>query len=142
MIGEQIKVLRNELNLTQMKFAEKLGVKRNTVGQWEIGRNIPTDTAISLMCKEFNVNEEWLRSGKGEMFTHDSRKDRISELAKQLLSKETDTFKNIFITILSNLTEDQWEILAQKAMELYGMNFEQARIQKKNTNLLILKRKM
>ncbi len=65
---ERIKRLRKTLDLTQQEFANKIGVKRNTVGQYEIGRNEPTVTVISLICKEFNVNEEWLRNGTGEMF--------------------------------------------------------------------------
>lgn len=65
---ERIKKIRKELDLTQQKFADKLGVKRNTVGQWECGINAITDQVITSICREFNVNEAWLRTGTGEMF--------------------------------------------------------------------------
>ena len=65
---ERIKKIRKELDLTQQKFADKLGVKRNTVGQWECGINAITDQVITSICREFNVNESWLRTGTGEMF--------------------------------------------------------------------------
>lgn len=65
---ERIKKLRKELNLTQQAFADKLSIKRNTIANYELGRNAPVDSVIALICREFRVNEEWLRSGKGEMF--------------------------------------------------------------------------
>lgn len=64
----RIKKLRKTLNMTQQEFAERIGVKRNTIGQYEIGRNEPIDSIINLICREFNVNEEWLRTGIGQMF--------------------------------------------------------------------------
>ena len=79
---DRIKGLRRALDLTQQEFAERIGVKRNTVGQYEIGRNAPTDTVISLICKEYGVNEEWLRTGSGEMFAPDPG-DELEALAKK-----------------------------------------------------------
>ena len=67
-LNERLKKLRRTLDLTQQAFSDKLGVKRNTVGQWEIGRNEPSDAIIFSICREFNVNEDWLRTGNGEMF--------------------------------------------------------------------------
>lgn len=64
----RIKKLRKTLNMTQQEFAERIGVKRNTIAQYEIGRNEPIDSIINLICREFNVNEEWLRTGIGQMF--------------------------------------------------------------------------
>lgn len=67
-MNERIKKLRKLLDLTQQEFAERIGVKRNTVATYEGGRNTPVDAVVSLICKEFNVNEEWLRYGTGNMF--------------------------------------------------------------------------
>lgn len=67
-MNERIKKLRKELDMTQQKFGACIGIKGNTVAQWESGRNEPPDSAITFICKEFNVNEEWLRNGTGEMF--------------------------------------------------------------------------
>ena len=66
--------------MTQQEFAERIGVKRNTIGQYEIGRNEPIDTVINLICREFNVNEEWLRNGEGEMF-NPAPSDVLDQLA-------------------------------------------------------------
>jgi len=56
------------LDLTQQEFASRIGIKRNTIANYEAGRNEPIDSVISLICREFNVNEKWLRTGEGEMF--------------------------------------------------------------------------
>lgn len=67
-MNERIKKLRKALDLTQQEFADKISVKRGAIANYEIGRNIPSDSVISLICREFNVSEEWLRNGTGEMF--------------------------------------------------------------------------
>lgn len=67
-IKERLKKIRNNLHLTQQEFADKLGIKRNTVATYETGKSNPSDSAVVLICREFNVNEEWLRTGRGEMF--------------------------------------------------------------------------
>lgn len=67
-MNERIKKLRKHLDLTQQEFADRIGVKRNTIANYEIGRNVPIDSVLSLIVREFHVSEAWLRSGKGEMF--------------------------------------------------------------------------
>lgn len=72
----RIKELRSSLGLTQQKFADRLGLKRQTIAAYEIGNIEPSDSTLLLMCKEFNVNEIWLRTGQGSMkptVCHDNR---------------------------------------------------------------------
>ena len=71
-IGERIRQVRKFKDLTQKKFADSLGMKQNTVATYEMGRTNPSDPAIKSICREFGVNEEWLRSGEGEMFAPDA----------------------------------------------------------------------
>ena len=66
--NERIKKLRKTLDLTQQEFAERLGIRQNTVAKYETCRGTPTRSVVSLICREFHVNEEWLRTGDGEMF--------------------------------------------------------------------------
>ena len=89
-MNERIKKLRKELDLTQQKFADRLGVKRNTVGQWECGINAITDRVIYSICREFNVNEDWLRYGEGEIFEEMSEQDKIMKYTAMLL-RDTDS---------------------------------------------------
>lgn len=110
-MNERLKKLRKTLDLTQQTFSDKLGVKRNTVAQWEIGRNEPSDAIILSICREFNVNEEWLRTGKGEMFIELSRNEEIAEFVGQLMSDEDDSFKKRLISGLAALDENGWKVL-------------------------------
>lgn len=64
---DRIKKIRKESGLTQEKFAERLGLKRNTIATYETGKSEPMDNIIVSMCREFNINEEWLRYGKEPM---------------------------------------------------------------------------
>lgn len=79
---ERIRKLRRELDLTQEKFAERIGIKRNTIATYESGRNEPVDSVVALICREFHVNEEWLRNGTGEMFAQDSE-DELQALTEK-----------------------------------------------------------
>ncbi|MCO7121957.1 helix-turn-helix transcriptional regulator [Ihubacter massiliensis] len=84
-MNDRIRALRKELGLTQEKFADRLSMKRNTIANYEIGRNEPIDAVISLICKEFNVNEEWLRTGTGEMFQPLAEEDETAAFVSELL---------------------------------------------------------
>lgn len=81
-IGERIKKVRRDLNMTQTEFASRIGSVQNTVTGYESGRRNPSAPVITLICKEFNVNEEWLRTGEGEMFIPDQT-DILNQLAKK-----------------------------------------------------------
>ena len=117
-MNERIRKLRKNLDLTQREFAEKIGVKQNTVAQYEMGRNVPIDSVISLICREFNVNEEWLRNGTGDMFIEMDAEDQLMEWAGRVLSSESTSFKKRFVKMLMSLSEDEWGFLERKAKEL------------------------
>lgn len=121
-MNERLKKLRKTLDLTQQKFGERIGVKGNTIAQYELGRNEPIDAVINLICREFNVNEEWLRTGTGDMFLPVDRNADIAKLTKMLFDEESDSFKNRFVSMLANLTTGEWEFLEQKAKELAGID--------------------
>lgn len=78
----RIKQLRKALGMTQQKFADAIGVKQNTVAQYEIGRNEPIDSVLNLICKEYSVNPKWLRNGEGEMFLPEP-KSELEALTKR-----------------------------------------------------------
>ena len=115
---DRIKKIRKELDLTQQKFADRLGVKRNTVGQWECGINSITDQIITSICREFNVNEEWLRDGTGEMFIEWTRDEQIASVIGGIQMNDDNSFKKRLISVLANLKEEQWELLAEIAEKL------------------------
>lgn len=110
-MNERLKKLRKTLGLTQQEFADKIGSKRNTIAKYETNTNMPSAAVISLICREFDVNETWLKTGEGEMFISLTRDEEISRFVGETLSDESDTFKKRFISMLSNLDESDWEFL-------------------------------
>lgn len=120
---ERIKKIRRLLDLTQQEFADKIGVKRNTIAQYESGRNEPTETVMILICREFNVNEKWLRNGNGEMFNKTTREEEIADWMGKILRPENDTsFQSRFISVLSKLNERDWETLEKIATSFIEEN--------------------
>lgn len=109
---DRIKALRKDQGLTQEKFGERLSIKRNTIANYEIGRNEPIDAVISLICREFNVNEEWLRTGQGEMY--DTPMDDTALAASNILENEDipfyDSIKRI-IQIYEKLDSDAQNVI-------------------------------
>lgn len=118
---ERLKKLRKTLDLTQQEFADKLKVPRNTIGGYEVGKSNPSDAAVNNICNIFNVNEDWLRTGSGEMFIELTRDEQIENFVGDVLKSEEDSFKKKFISMLSALDESDWEVL-QKMVELMQEN--------------------
>ena len=117
-MNERIKELRKALGFTQQEFAEKIGIKRNTVAQYEIGRNQPIDTVITLICREFHVNEDWLRYGEGEMFRPQSRNDELTAFMGDLLKNDTQDFRARLVSVLARLDTEEWRVLEKMARQL------------------------
>ena len=114
----RIRELRNTLGYTQQQLADKLKIKRNTIAKYETGRGEPIDAVIALICREFNVSENWLRTGEGEMFIQMTRDEEIAAFMGDVLAGESDNFRRRFIAMLSKLNEDQWELLEQMVDEM------------------------
>jgi len=90
---ERIKEVRKKLDLTQQEFADRIGIKRNTIANYETGRNDPVNSVISLICREFSVSEEWLRNGTGEMFM--PVQDEFAAYVEDLLSDDDNPLYDI-----------------------------------------------
>ena len=117
---DRIIVLRKELGLTQRQFGERIGVQRGTVTNYEIGRNIPTETVRLMICREYGVKREWLETGEGEMFEEKSRKEQVKEISEKYLNKENEIFRSRLISVISGLTEEQLAVLAEFAEMVTG----------------------
>lgn len=112
---DRIKKIRTspDINKSQTDFAKSISVSRSAVCKMESGENYPSEQTIHLICNEYNVNETWLRTGKGEMFLSKSHEEEIAELTHKLLIEEESSFKNRLISALSKLTDEQWDMLEQ-----------------------------
>ena len=110
---DRLKQLRKALDLTQTEFAERIGTVQNTITGYESGRRNPSGPVISAICKEFNVNEEWLRNGTGEMFAPNVSNE-LEALAKKY---NYSAAVQVFIEKLVNLTPEQQAVVADFLVE-------------------------
>lgn len=117
-MNERIKNLRKAYDLSQSAFGDRLGVKQNTVATWEAGTRTPSDALITSICREFGVDEVWLRHGEGEMFRPRSRKDAISAYMGQLLGNQRSEFEEDIIEFMANTRPEFWDILIEEMRPL------------------------
>lgn len=118
-MNERIRELRKALNLNQTEFGERIGTKQSTVAGYENGSRQPIDAVITAICREFDVNEEWLRTGSGPMFKEVDTEARFAEWAGRVLSGTDESFQKRFVTMMMSLTDDQWKLLEEKARMLF-----------------------
>jgi hypothetical protein len=123
-LNERVKQLRKTLDLTMEKFGDRLGVKKNSISQIESGKNSLTEQMIKSICREFDVDEEWLRNGTGSMFIERTRDEEIAKFIGTIQSVDDDSFMKKFISMLAKLDESEWKLLEKMALKLTKENEE------------------
>ena len=126
-MNSRIKAIRKEIKkngkpISQEEFGYRLGVSRDVIANLERTTNpvAPTEQMLKLICREFNVNETWLRTGEGEMFNALSRDEQIAYRLGAMLAGQGDTIQKRLIAALSDLDESEWsavEAFARKLVE-------------------------
>ena len=118
----QIKELRSHVGLNQTDFGARIGVIQSTVAGWETGQRIPPDSAIVSICREFHVDEHWLRTGDGKMFTATTRDEEIMDFVGRATIGEGDDFKRRFLLALARLPEEHWADIEDFARQITAEN--------------------
>lgn len=113
-MNDRIKRIRRALDLTQQEFAARIGSVQNTITGYETGRRVPSNQVISLICKEFNVNEAWLRTGEGEMF-RSAASNALDALAAE---RNLSIGMYVFIEKLLNLKPEYQQVFIDVALEV------------------------
>jgi hypothetical protein len=117
-INTRIAVLRKELDLSMEKFGNIIGVTKSSINNIEKGVNNPSERTIKLICKEFNVNQDWLVNGNGSMFVELTREEEIAKYFGTLLKDDDMEFQKKFIRALSKLSVDEWKMIEDFIDEL------------------------
>lgn len=112
----RIKAIRRTLGFTQQELADKLHIKRTNIGNYETGVSSPSDSVIALICREFNVSEEWLKNGTGEMFIPIPVNEEIDSFFTNV--KKGNGFKKRLISVLARLDDDEWNFLEKIAEDI------------------------
>lgn len=104
--GNRVRELRKTIGLTLEKFGEPLGVGKTAISNIENGNRNLTDQMIISICREYNVNEEWLRTGEGEMFKKLTPQEEVASYVSDLLEDGADNpFYGIIIDIMKTYSE-------------------------------------
>ena len=115
---DRIKELRKNKKLTQAEFGKRIGVKGNTITTYENGSRVPSEAVIKSICRVFNVNEEWLRTGQGDPYIQLSRDEELSQFFGEVMKGEDPDFRRRLLSVMSRLTTDEWALLEQMAWKL------------------------
>lgn len=110
-MNERFKQIRKALGMTQDEFSSKISLSRNFIAQIESGTKTPSGRTVSDVCREFNVSEEWLRTGNGEMFVPETKDEQISKMLADVLKCEDSDFKKRLIVALSKMDNAGWDSL-------------------------------
>ena len=114
MISERIKMIRNHFKLSQSEFGERIGLSRDAIANMEMNRlKNPGDQTLryNLICREFGINEEWLRTGEGQMLSAKTEEEEFAIWAARHLKIDSDSFKRRFVRAMMNLSDDDWKVL-------------------------------
>lgn len=123
---DRIKSVRQKKKLSQEQFGNKLGITKSSVSLLESGKNSPSEQTIRLICSEFNVNEDWLRTGAGgdeNMFIPD---DAMKYLSIGKAARTPNDFRDFLVHVMETLPDEYCEYLYNEFKR-----FESERKQKK-----------
>lgn len=121
--NDRLKAARKKLGLTQQEFAEKLGIKRGAIANYEIGRNFPIDAVVTLICREFGINEVWLRTGEGgedNMFTKVDADDRYSINLGKLSTTDNEMAQRM-VNAISESSPEELKIIEAFMKKCLGL---------------------
>lgn len=110
---DRIKLVRQAASKNQSEFGAVIGVSGAAVSRWEAGDRSVPDSAILSICRCFNVNETWLRTGDGQMYADKDRAREMEELVQSLMADSPESFRSALITTLLRFRPDgpEWEVL-------------------------------
>lgn len=108
--NENVKKLRLDLQLSQKEFGEKLGVTGTAVSRIESGERALTDQMLFSICLTFDVNKEWLRTGKGNMFISHTSDEELAMYMGKLLGEE-NPLKEKYALLALKLIVDEWNFV-------------------------------
>ena len=117
-MNERIRAIGEKSGLNQTDFGARLGVKQTTITGYENGTRTPIDAVLLTICREFHVNENWLRTGRGDPYIQLSRDEELAQFFGDVMKGEDPDFRRRLLSVMSRLTTDEWALLEQMAWKL------------------------
>ena len=117
-IGDRIKKIRKDNGMTMELFAKRIGLSRPAIGLLENGINNPSNQTILSICREFGINEVWLRTGEGDMKGTSSQEEDIADIANRLLAEQPKSFRLKLVKFMAKMSDEQLEMLLDMVQKL------------------------
>ena len=117
-IGERIAAVIKSLSIKKTEFAKRLNISQPYVSELCVGKTRPSDRTIYDICREFKVNEKWLRTGEGEMFLKPTKDEELRDFVDDILESESTDFRRRLISALAKLDTEKWKVLEEIASTL------------------------
>lgn len=111
------KVIRDK-EKTKTAFSDRINVSQAFVSQMCSGLKVPSDRTIADICREYDVNEDWLRTGRGDPYIQLSRDEELAQFFGEVMKGEDPDFRRRLLSVMSRLTTDEWALLEQMAWKL------------------------
>lgn len=115
--SDRLSELIDTLGLKKVNFADRIKVDQSYVTQLTSGKRNPSDRLLDAICREFSVNQTWLRTGQGEMFVETAQEDKIMSFMGDVMHGAPD-FRRHLMSVLARMTPEEWALLEKKAWEL------------------------
>ena len=111
------KVIRDK-EKTKTAFSDRINVSQAFVSQMCSGLKVPSDRTIADICREYDVNEEWLRTGQSDPYVQLSRDEELAQFFGEVMKGEDPDFRRRLLSVMSRLTTDEWALLEKMAWKL------------------------
>ena len=118
---DRIKQIRKENCKNQTEFAERIGIGTSAVANYELGTRIPMDVVLKNICREFNVNYEWLTTGQGDPYIERPLNQQLLKFFNDTISLEDENIKKRIINGLAQLSEEEWNLISDFIEKLKGI---------------------
>lgn len=123
-IGNRVKTVRKADSLTLAKFGNRIGITAASLSNIELGKTNPSDQTIRSICREFKVNEIWLRTGDGEMHQALTENEELAAYLGEVMSDEPESFRRRLTMEMKNWTPEVWRMLEDICKRLSAENKE------------------
>lgn len=127
---DRIRTVRQKKGLSQGEFAERLNLSRNFISLVENGSRDASDRTVADICRLFDVNATWLRTGEGEMFVKKDAERELAEFLADVASDRENSARRQLIRIMARLPEEMWETIEQILKDMAEEQLESCNVQK------------
>lgn len=117
-ICNRIRILRESLHLTRAAFGKPVGASDSVIKNIEYGKTTPRDLLVDMICNAYSVNENWLRTGEGEMLLTKTSEAELMTAFGELINLDDSDFRRKFVTALAHLDEPAWNAIEKFCREV------------------------